>query len=212
MSTTYTRNGWNVTRVNGFDLFELVLEKDKIAAVPVDVPAQATLGSSDVGINTYRFNAFIEGAFKVGSTVTPEFIRSRGDGGDESRVTIKGSFHLLGMEERNRFMCINAQDPMAKLYLSKNYALAPGESCVITPREMEQNVFIVEGALQVNDGGVFNSIKHLRLTKPQDYSFRNTGQDNAFLVYVYEATVEEVKAQCTNVPVESLATVESLQE
>lgn len=187
-------NCWTMNRFDGFTAMELVLNKDEYIPVVSDVPPRFVFGESTMGVNTYRFNAFIKGRMLLSSPSIPDSYRIRGDDVDPSRFTIKGSYLLVGAENDSRFTCINYTRKDGKLFLSRNYPLAPGEAATIEVRELERHVFIMQGGVQLGESGIFSAGTHLKLSKPEEYTFTNVTQEDAFLIFVYEVNVADVRA------------------
>lgn len=203
--------GWSVRVLPNFKVYELSLNKDQYVVLAVDVPPEFRFEGKDIGVNTYRANAIVNGTVRFVSATMPDFERRRGDSTLDARLTVKGEYRVQGVEDGSKFVCIMASEPQAKLYLTKNHPLQPGESVLIAASDLERNLFIVEGAVTSGDR-THEAFKHLKLTKPQDYVFTNTGEENAFLVYMYEVTKDEVKALYPEVSPEALASVQILQE
>jgi hypothetical protein len=204
-------DSWRKRTVTGFNIFELTLLKDQYSVVSGDIPKENLFKSGKIGVNTYRANAFVKGSFHITSKTLPDFSRVRGDGADESRVTVRESFSMRGLDDVNKFFCIHSIQK-DKLYLSKNYPLSPGESFQIDCVDIEQNIFVIEGIVTVNDAKELPSFKHVRLTKGPSYSFVNNTDEDAFVVYMYEATKQEIIATLPNIPSENINDIEILRD
>lgn len=203
--------GWEVRVLPKFKVYELSLNKDQYVVLAIDVPPEFRFEGKEIGVNTYRANAIVNGTIKFVSATLPDFERRRGDSTLDARLTVKGEYRVQGSEDGSKFICIMANDPKERLYGTRNVALAPGEQVTFDYSELERNVFIVEGSVTIGLN-VHSAFKHLKLTKPQEYTFINTGEENAFLVYMYEVTKDEVKALYPEVSPEALASVQILQE
>lgn len=203
--------GWNVRVLPDFKVYELTLNKGQYVVLAVDGPPELRLDANGLGINTYRANAILNGAIKFSSNKMPGFVRYRGDNTIDTRLTIKDEYRLEAVEDDSKFVCIMAENQLDKLYLMRNLPLGPGQSTILENSDLERNVFIVQGEVKVGTAR-FTAFKHLRLTKPQEYEFTNTGDTDAFIVYMYEATKEMVKSQLTDLPADQLASVQRLQE
>jgi len=202
--------GWNVRVLPNFKVYELSLNKGQYVVLAVDVPRETAFNDSTIGVNTYRANAIVKGTIQFVSATMPDFERHRGDATLDARLSVKGEYRVQGGEDDSKFVCIMANDISAKLYRSANYPLAPGESVTIEASDLERNLFIVEGSVTIGTGE-HNAFKHLKLTKPQAYTLTNTSTENAFVVYMYEVTKEDIKALYPEVEPDALATVKILQ-
>jgi len=207
----YKPFAWTVRPLKDFTVYELDLNTEQYALVVMDIPAVLQFNGQDIGINIHRANAIVKGGVRFKSATLPEFVRYRGDTTLNARLTVKGEYRIQGEEDNSKFVCIVANEPGAKFYISKNYPLKPGEMIIIDHSELERNLFIVEGVVTSGDR-THEAFKHLKLTKPQDYVFINNSEENAFLVYMYEVTKDEVKALYPEVSPEAMASVQILQE
>jgi hypothetical protein len=202
--------GWEVRVLPKFKVYELSLNKDQYVVLAIDVPPEFRFEGKEIGVNTYRANAIVRGAVKFVSATLPDFERRRGDTTLDARLTVKGEYRVQGSEDDSKFVCIMANDPLEKLYGARNVALAPGEEVTFDFSELERNVFIIEGSVDIGLT-THSAFKHLKLTKPQEYTFINNSEENAFLVYMYEVTKEEVKSLYPEVSPEAMASVQILQ-
>lgn len=201
---------WVVRPLSEFTIYELSLNKDQYAVVAVDLPPQLAFNGQEIGINVHRANAIVSGAVRFKSATLPEFVRYRGDTTLNARLTVRGEYRIQGEEDNSKFVCIMANEPGKRLYTTQNFPLAPGESVTIETTGNERNIFIVEGSVDIGPSR-HSSFKHLKLTKPIPYTFINNSKENAFLVYMYEVTKEEVKSLYPEVSPEAMASVQILQ-
>jgi hypothetical protein len=186
---------WSSNIYEKFKSYTLRLNTNEGMPVISDIPTQNLLGDSDMGINTYRFNAFVKGSMLLTSPSMPDSYRYRGDDTDPSRLSIKGSYVLVGAEDNSQFNCINYMGTDGKLHFSRNIPLAPGESTTIEKRTLDRNIFVVEGTVSLPGLTDYAVNTHLALSQHmEDYVFTNNTSENAFIVFVYQVTIAEVKA------------------
>lgn len=202
-------NAWKVSIVNGFRVFELNLLKDQRASIIVSIPPENRFAEQKIGVNTYRANSIVKGAITFRSTSSPDFIRVRGEDTEASRLTMEDTYHLVGTAEDSLFYCVQSVDS-AKLYIPRQIPLEPGEEAAIEYRTKERNVFVLQGRVMC-DGNEHTAFKHLQLGQPKEYVFKNESPEQTYLLYFYEASVEEVRLQYGEVPAYQLDQVEILR-
>lgn len=191
-------NSWNVRTVNGFKLYEITLNKDQFAVISSDVPSEHKFRSGTLGINVTRISAFLSGSFSIESEMSQMFIKNRGDGPDPSRITMIGTFTVKGLVDGSKYFCgVSTTD---KLIDQKNIIVQSGDSITIEPTGLSRDVFILDGAFEINGEYYFESFRHVKLTKDINYTFKNSGPTEGFILYVFEVSKDEAYSWFPNIP------------
>lgn len=208
-------DAWTASLVgNKFQVYKLALRRDEFTVVPTSIPFQCRFPAPNdtFGVNTYRGNAFVQGAFQIVPHASTPFNRYRGEEMVAVRWATEGGAEFLGLEDYNEFWCVMLRDPSEGIYLQANYPLPPGESVVIPNRELERNLFVLEGAVEVQSK-TLSSFSHAKLTKDQEYVITNTSDESAFVLYFYQVTPDEfIAAGEPTFPAEKYKTIPILSD
>lgn len=202
---------WTIWPSDDFVIGKLVLGINEHAPVVSTVPPRATFTENNLGINLFRFNAFVNGRFELRSSLVPWLIKGRGDGGEDQRVSVNGNFLFKALDDTtNVFYCVSVAEGNNKIYWSSNHPLEPGQSCTFVDRELDRHVFILEGAVSCN-GSEHSEFKKLTLSQSVDYTFTNETDSPAYVLFVYEISVTEARSLLSYIPSEDLDTVPCLK-
>lgn len=215
MRKIHNPNPWTVNIVGTrFQAFHLALAQDEFTVVPTNIPfiCRFPAPNDTLGVNTYRGNSFLRGRFEVTPHSSTPFVRERGDEMVKVRWVTEGGAEIRGLDEHNEFWCVNLRDPSEGIYLQENYPLEPGESVTIPNRDMERNIFVLEGEVSV-EGTTLAGFRHVRLTKDRAYQITNESNAPAFILYFYQVTPSEfIAAGEPTLPEESYRKIPILQD
>lgn len=193
MTKIHNPNPWTASVVGRkFQVYRLVLAKNEFNITATTVPPQCRFPAPNdsLGVNTYRGNSFVRGRIEVIPHAGTPFVRERGEELVKVRWATEGGAEFNGLDDYNEFWCVTLSDPSDGIYLQANYPLEPGESITIPNREMERNVFVLEGTVSV-EGRDLSLFSHAKLSKAQEYTITNNSDAPAFVLYLYEVTPDE---------------------
>ncbi len=168
-----------------FDVYVTKIGQGQRVPMLVTIPQGFFIPGTSHGVNTYRANCVLKGRLEFLEADFMPFTRVRGESPQSSRIAIAGDYWVTGKDEDNAFVCVIAKNPMNKFYGYSVHIVEPGSAMTIPNSEMERNVFLMEGELTVGNN-IYTGFKHLRPSQPQDYVFSNTGDVDAFVIYVNE--------------------------
>lgn len=173
-----------------FQLFLTSVNKDHRVPLVVTIPPALRLEQSDMGINTYRANGVVSGAFEFTKPGVASYVRQRGESPQESRVANSGEWLVKAIEENSTFVCVLNKNPTERFYDYSLHPLARNESVTFGESDLGRTVFLVQGTVMV-EGRQFTDIRHIQLSQPKEYTFTNVNKEPAFLVYVKEISYED---------------------
>jgi len=176
-----------------FDVYVTKIGQGQTVPMLVTIPQGFFIPGTSHGVNTYRANCVLRGRLEFREAEVVPFSRVRGESPQSSRIAIAGDYWVTGKDEENAFACIIAKNPLSKFYDYSVHIVESGNELTISDSDMERNVFLLEGELMLGTS-TYSGFKHLRLSQPKDYVFRNESENDAFVIFVHEIGIDGARA------------------